>query len=213
MTKQEIIALIEREARAAGLDPACMVRIAQIESSLDPTRINRTIQRNGRASMAAGLYQIMPFHKVANVLDPLTNIRWAMNYAKQNHEHLRKNGVPIDCFWTYLAHQQGAGGAVKLWNKRNLRIDQLNAEERRNLLANVGANDFTTVAQFLQFWERKITKNVVGRAVAAMPEALQIGLSRATDYHLTAIMLAGAGVAAAACITKFVERKPLWSKA
>lgn len=210
MTKQEIIALIESEARAAGLDPACMVRIAQIESNFIPTAINR----NGKKpSLAAGLYQIMPFHNVPNVLDPLTNIRWAMRYAKQNHEYLRKNGVPVDCFWTYLAHQQGAGGAVSLWKKRNLRIDQLTAEERRNLLANVGANDFTTVAQFLQFWERKVTNNIVGRAVASLPDTLQISLARATDYQLTAILVAGLGVVASACITKFVERKPLWSKA
>lgn len=206
MTKQEIIALIESEARAAGLDPACMVRIAQIESGLNP-------QSRNPKSGAAGLYQIMPFHNVANVLDPLTNIRWAMRFTKQNHDYLRKNGVPVDCFWTYLAHQQGAGGALILWNKRNLRIDQLTEKERRNLLANVGANDFTTVAQFLQFWERKVTNNIVGRAVASLPDTLQISLARATDYQLTAILVAGLGVVASACITKFVERKPLWSKA
>jgi hypothetical protein len=194
MTRQEIIQLIQREAQAAQLDPACMVRIAEIESGFNPEARNK--------SGAAGVYQIMPFHKVDNVFDPLTNIRWAMNFTKQNHEYLRKNGVPISCFTTYLAHQQGADGAVTLWSVRGKRIDELTPKQRKNILANVGGNDFVTVDQFLTFWQRKIMKS----PLASLPDSFQIPLARVDSRALAGISAVLLGVATTYAITRFVEK-------
>lgn len=207
MTRAEIISLIQREAVAAQLDPTCMVRIAEIESSLDPNRINRTPQKNGKASMAAGLYQIMPFHKVQNVLDPVVNTRWAMNFTKRNHEHLRKNGVPVDCFTTYLAHQQGAGGAVKLWKaaQAGLRISDLDAETRRNIGANDGNNSFTTVEQFLRFWERKVMKS----PISTLPDSIQIPLARLDGRAVAGITAFTLSIGVTYAVTRFVEKTTL----
>lgn len=207
MTKQEIIALIRQEAIAAQLSPECMIRIAEIESSLDPTRVNRQIQKNGKASMAAGLYQIMPFHKVQNVLDPLVNTRWAMNYAKQNHEVLRKNNFPVTCFTTYLCHQQGSGGAVILLKaaREGNRIQDLSAQTQTNIGANDGNNTFTTVEQFLRFWERKITNS----PVSVLPEIVQIPLARLSGTAVAAITASVLGLAATYAVTRFVEKTTL----
>jgi hypothetical protein len=201
MTKQEIIALIYREAIAAQLDPACMVRIAEIESSLDPNRVNRS---GKKPSLAAGLYQIMPFHNVANVLDPLTNIRWAINFTKQNHEYLRKNSIPVNCFTTYLCHQQGAAGAVILWNaaKAGQRISDLTSKIQIAVRNNVGANDFSTVEQFLRFWERKINKS----PVSLLPDAAQIPLARVDAHVMAGATAAVLGIATTLLVTRFVEK-------
>lgn len=204
MTRQEVIALIQREAQAAQLEPSCMVRIAEIESSLDPTRVNRTIQKNGRASLAAGLYQIMPFHKVQNVLDPTVNARWAMNYAKQNHELLRKNNIPVTCFTTYLSHQQGGGGAVLLWKaaREGKRISDLSAQTRTNIGANDGNNAFTTVEQFLRFWERKVLKS----PISSLPDSLQIPLARVDSRAVAGIGAVLVGLGTVYAVTRFVEK-------
>lgn len=196
MTKQEIIALIYREAVAAQLDPACMVRIAELESGINPSARN--------PSGASGLYQIMPFHNVSNVFDPLTNIRWTINFTKRNHEHLRRNGIPVNCFTTYLAHQQGAGGAVLLWNaaKEGKRISEMTSRMQINVRNNVGANDFTTVEQFLRFWERKINKS----PVSLLPDAVQIPLSRMDRSLLAGATATLLGISAVVAVTHFVEK-------
>jgi len=196
MTKQEIIALIYRESIAAQLDPACMVRIAELESGVNPNARN--------PSGASGLYQIMPFHKVSNVFDPLTNIRWTMNFTKQNHDHLRRNGIPVNCFTTYLCHQQGAGGAVLLWNaaKEGKRISEMTSRMQINVRNNVGANDFTTVEQFLRFWERKINKS----PVSMLPDAAQIPLARVDANLMRGATAALLGIATTLLVTRFVEK-------
>lgn len=209
MTTDQIKALIVRESQAAQLDPACMLRIAEIESGFNPNAKNPLQKVPGKAQ-AQGLYQIMDFHNVPNAFEPLVNIRWTMDFTKRNHEFLRKNGVPVNCFTTYLAHQQGAAGAVLLWQNRGKRLSELSEKTRTAILKNVDKpQNFTTVEQFLTFWERKISKNAVSRVVSALPDSLQVFLSHATDYQLTAGMTALAAVGISAAITKFVERKPL----
>lgn len=200
MTRTEIIALIRQEATAAQLSPECMIRIAEIESNLNPNAVNQD-------SKAAGLYQIMPFHNVPNVLDPLVNTRWAMNYAKQNHEVLRKNNFPVTCFTTYLCHQQGSGGAVLLLKaaREGKRIQDLSAQTQANIGANDGNNSFTTVEQFLRFWERKITNS----PVSALPEIVQIPLARFSGTAVAAITATALGLAATYAITRFVEKTTL----
>jgi hypothetical protein len=154
MTTAAIIGIIESEAREAGLVTAWMVRIAEIESSLRPNAVNKQ-------SGASGLFQIMPFHKVKNVLDPVVNARWTMKFTKANHSHLRKHNVPVTLFTTYLAHQQGATGATMLLKaaENGVYIGDLPARIRRNIGANDADNAFKTVQQFLDFWERKVDRS------------------------------------------------------
>jgi Transglycosylase SLT domain len=149
-----IISIIETEARIAGLPPTWMVRIAEIESSLNPNAVNKL-------SGASGLYQIIPFHRVDNVLDPTVNTRWAMKFTKRNHLHLMSNSFPITCFTTYLAHQQGAGGAVAILRAAadGKFIRDLSPRLRRNIGANTAGNDFQTVQQFIDFWRSRLRMN------------------------------------------------------
>jgi hypothetical protein len=151
MTTAAIIGIIESEARIAGLPPAWMVRIAELESSLRPNAVNKE-------SGASGLYQIMPMHKVKNVLDPTVNARWTMQFTRGNHAHLRSSHIPITLFTTYLAHQQGATGASILMRAAasGQFIHELPARIRRNIGANDADNAFQTVKQFLDFWERRV---------------------------------------------------------
>jgi SLT domain-containing protein len=153
MTTAAIVSLIETEARIAGLEPTWMVRIAEIESSLNPNAVNKQ-------SGASGLYQIMPFHKVVNVLSAQVNVRWAMQFTKANHKHLRSNGVPVTLFTTYLAHQQGATGSVALLKAAadGKKIHELSSRLRKNIGANDASNAFKTVQQFLDFWEQRINR-------------------------------------------------------
>jgi soluble lytic murein transglycosylase-like protein len=167
MTTAQIIGIIETEARANGLEPAWMVRIAEIESALNPNAKN--------PSGASGLFQIMPFHKVQNVFDPLVNTRWAMQFTKKNQLHLRSNGFPITCFTTYLAHQQGATGAVALLRAAadGKRISDLSPRLIRNISANTGGNKFQTVREFLTFWETKINRSRISGTLPASGNAEQ----------------------------------------
>jgi soluble lytic murein transglycosylase-like protein len=130
-----------------------MVRIAEIESSLNPNAKN--------PSGASGLFQIMPFHEVKNVLDPEVNARWTMKFTKQNHKHLMSNGFPITCFTTYLAHQQGAGGAVAILRAAadGKRINELSPRLQRNIGANTGGNKLQTVQEFIIFWRTRLKMN------------------------------------------------------
>jgi hypothetical protein len=182
MNTAAIISLIESEARAAGLEPTWMVRIAEIESSLNPHAVNKQ-------SGASGLYQIMPFHNVTNVLNPLVNIRWAMQFTRSNHAHLRKHDVPVTCFTTYLAHQQGATGAVMLLKAAadGKLIHELSHRLRTNIGANDADNAFKTVQQFLDFWERRINKGL--KEVQSNPRTRTIGADGATLFiNPTSIM-------------------------
>ena len=112
MTRDEIIALIERAAAQYGLDPGMMVRKAQAESSLNPTAGNDK-------SSARGIYQFTnptwgQYGRGGAVTDPMANIDAGMRFTLDNIKALRSAGAPITAGTDYLAHFAGAKGAVNV---------------------------------------------------------------------------------------------------
>jgi hypothetical protein len=109
---EDIQDMIIRESERAGVDPKKMLTLAAIES-------------NGRAdahnpSGATGLFQFMPMNfksyglENGKAYNPVLNTRAAIKMVQQNARYLEKNGFEPNVGNLYLAHQQGAGGAVKL---------------------------------------------------------------------------------------------------
>lgn len=91
--------------------------------------------------------------------DPHANLQAAQQLAKDNAAHLRKNGIPITPANLYLAHQQGAGGAVEILKAaRDGR--EVSAGVRRNMNLNNGKGK--TPAQFAAMFAKKINDGMQG---------------------------------------------------
>jgi hypothetical protein len=108
----ELAQIIAEAARRYGQDPQTLARIAQIESSMNPSA------RNPRSS-AAGLFQFIDStagrYGLTNKLDPVAasdaTARLTRDNAAYLGERLGRQPTPAEL---YLAHQQGAGGAAKI---------------------------------------------------------------------------------------------------
>jgi hypothetical protein len=104
--------MIVEESIKAGVDPKMMLALAAIESGGKSNAHNK--------SGASGLFQFMPSNfksyglEDGKVYDPVLNTRAAIKMVKSNAKHLEKNGIEANTGNIYLAHQQGAGGAVNL---------------------------------------------------------------------------------------------------
>lgn len=107
-----IVYLIRETAQEHGLEPDHFVRMAEIESAFDPFAYHPV-------SQASGLFQFLPSTARQYKLDSVFNARANANAAAalwlDNARVLRKglgrNPSPGE---VYLAHQQGATGALKL---------------------------------------------------------------------------------------------------
>jgi hypothetical protein len=108
-----IDALIADYAARYGLDPATMQRIAYRESKHDPYARNKT-------SSAGGVYQFIDktwsqYGNGRDKFDPEANIDAGMRFTVANRDVLRKAlGRDPTGGELYLAHQQGAKGAIDL---------------------------------------------------------------------------------------------------
>jgi len=108
---QDLIDKIREQAQARGLDPEVAVRIAQVESSLDPSAKAKT-------SSAQGLFQVVDKTwkdfggKPGQKNNPDENIRVGLNILESNTKSL-KNALGRDPSPTelYAAHFLGAQGA------------------------------------------------------------------------------------------------------
>lgn len=112
MTPAEISALIRDRATAHGVDPDALVRIAQIESGLNPSARAST-------SSASGLFQIInptwqQYGGGGNVLDPAANADAGARFTRDNLKALTSAGVQVTPGSTYLAHFAGPQGAVNV---------------------------------------------------------------------------------------------------
>jgi hypothetical protein len=112
-SNQAMMVSVVREAAVShGLDPDDFLRMADIESGLDPYAYHP-------ASRASGLFQFLPAtarqYKLDNVFDARANANAAAALWLDNRRALRKGlGRSPTSGEMYLAHQQGAGGAIKL---------------------------------------------------------------------------------------------------
>lgn len=109
----DIQELIRRRAAAAGVDPSIAIKIAGIESSLNPNANRDT------SSQYKGLYQFGPdawsAHGKGDIFDPTSNTDAFLSLYKANSSALQNNlGRAPTPGEVYLAHQQGAAGATAL---------------------------------------------------------------------------------------------------
>jgi hypothetical protein len=107
-----IVSLVKDTAVRHGLDPDDFVRMAEIESGLDPDAYHPV-------SRASGLFQFLPDtarqYKLKAVFDPRANANAAAALWLNNTRFLRKRlGRKPTPGELYLAHQQGATGAINL---------------------------------------------------------------------------------------------------
>jgi hypothetical protein len=139
--------LVRDVAAARGIHPDDFVRIAEIESRLDPRAYNRL-------SKASGLFQLLPGtakqYKVADSFDARANAEAAARLLKHNAARLKKAlGREPTAWELYLAHQQGAGGAIKLLKNPDKKA--IEVVGRLPVLWNRGTEEMTA-KQFATMW-------------------------------------------------------------
>jgi hypothetical protein len=166
--------IIDR-AKAYGEDPDTALRIAKIESSLNPSA------KNPRSS-AGGLFQFIDgtwkdYGRGKSKFDPVANADAGIRLMQANRKYLaRKLGREPTAGELYMAHQQGAGGAGMILSNPDANAVQLLG--RKRVLLN-GGNETMTAGEFAQLWTKKIdgaqvhTGPVVGGVTppASMPNS------------------------------------------
>lgn len=148
MPPNKIGSLITQYAKTYGVDADSMIVRAQIESNFRPTARN--------ASGASGLWQFMPGTAkemgLADPFDPIESTDAAMRYELQNQKILESAGIPITAGTTYLAWQQGAGGAVKLLSNPDVPAEKIVG--RKAVIQN-GGRPGMSAKQFANMWISK----------------------------------------------------------
>jgi soluble lytic murein transglycosylase-like protein len=149
MAKAAVEDLIRRVSGELGADSDVMMRIAQVESALNPCAYNR--------SGATGLYQFLAGtarqYGLVDRFDATASTRAAIALMFDNARYLRKIlGHEASPALLYMAHQQGVGGVAKLL----LNVDRKAAElvGIAAVVQNGGRSDWTA-RQFLQHWIEK----------------------------------------------------------
>ncbi len=164
MTRDEIIELVAEIAHEMGLPVEYALKKCAVESDFKPAARN--------PSGAAGLFQIMPMHRVANVYDPEINTRWAMSYALKNAKMLEERGFQVTPVNLYLAHQQGPGGIRALLRgaDNEYALNELPDDIERNVRHNMppGAKNVRTCRDFLNGWEARFER------IQLPPRALEL---------------------------------------
>ncbi|MCF6368343.1 transglycosylase SLT domain-containing protein [Rhizobium halophilum] len=147
----EIRKIIVDAAIRNGEDPDTLVEIAGIESSFNPFAKNPN-------SSAGGLFQFIDSTAaqfgLRDKFDAAASSDAAARLQKTNRNYLRnKLGREPTPGELYLAHQQGAGGAVKLLSNPDARaVDVVGADAVR-----LNAGDASmTAAQFASRWTSKV---------------------------------------------------------
>jgi len=149
----EIKDLIRRQALASGLDPNVMIRIAQIESGLNPNAKNPN-------SSASGLFQFINStgrqYGLTNPFDAEQNTAAAMRFTSDNVGGLKRmlgrDPTPGEI---YLAHQQGLGGAKQLLANPDVPAARLVGEKAVTLNA---GNPGMSARDFVGLWGNKMNR-------------------------------------------------------
>lgn len=152
MLDKRILTTIAQVANEYGIDVNYMLTMAHIESNFNPKAFNK-------GSKASGLYQFIPStaraYGLTNPFDPLLAARAAARLTIANKSYIEKHNIPTTGPYLYLAHQQGCGGLVAIYNAA-YRNKALSSSLRRNIDCNGGKNK--TPAQFIEFWIQSYSK-------------------------------------------------------
>lgn len=145
-----LVASIRSIAAQEGIDPDFAVRVAEIESSLNP-------QAQNPNSSAGGLYQFIDDTWEGlgggDKTDPDLSARRFAELTRRNAGQLEEAlGRPPEAWEMYLAHQQGAEGARRLLTNPEARaVDVVGADAVR---LNGGRLDMTA-GEFAATWRTK----------------------------------------------------------
>lgn len=145
----EVNTAIEDAAKKHNVDPAILHRIAQLESGGNPRAKNK--------SGAAGLFQFMPGtaadYGLADPMDPIASADAGARLARDNQQYLRQRlGRDPTAGEIYLAHQQGASGALKLLRNPDARAVEVVGLER---VRQNGGTPNMSAREFAQMWTNK----------------------------------------------------------
>jgi len=147
----DIARLFSTKENEFGLPPGYLAKTAQVESGGNPNAQNPN-------SSAAGLFQfIKPTaqqYGLQNPMDPVASTDAAARLAADNKRALMQAlGREPTAGELYLAHQQGAGGAVKLLANADAPAEAVVGPEAFRLN---GGQPGMTAGQFAQKWTSKI---------------------------------------------------------
>jgi uncharacterized protein (TIGR02594 family) len=163
--EETVIVAVTSAARAAGVDPGTLLRIAEIESSGDPSA-------RSPGSKYMGLFQLSQEEFTANgggdIFNAADNARAAARKLKTESDRWRaKYGRAPTAFDIYMVHQQGWSGFKALTDKPNalawVAIRQFYSTDAvakaaiaGNCPAAWGDAIALTAAQFLGAWRGRI---------------------------------------------------------
>jgi hypothetical protein len=159
----DLSSIITDAAQRHNVSPELMLRIARIESGMNPNSANPN-------SSARGVYQFLTkpggswskYGQGANPLDPFANVDAGARYIKDNQAALRSKLGREPADWeTYFAHQQGAGGAPALLLNPNkpaaevLRAFYKDPNTARDAVRLNAGNPDAPAADFAALWKAK----------------------------------------------------------
>lgn len=130
---QETKDMITRVAAEKGIDPKHLLAMTQMESGGNANAVSST-GAAGLMQFTSGTAKEMGLN---NRFDPEANVRAGADLYLKNKQHLESKGEAATLDNLYLAHQQGAGGAVSLL-KASRGEGQLSDTVRKNMSVNVG---------------------------------------------------------------------------
>lgn len=174
MPKEDILRTIVSESKNSGVDPAFMLAMGHIESRFNPNAISST--------KATGLYQFttdtgkqygLLGDGFDNRKDPVANTKAAIALIKDNQRQLEKRGIPITPTMLYLAHQQGAGGAIEIYNAA-MKGTPISKAVQGNMQVNFKTTD-------PQRYLTKTAQEVMSRVNAYLPKLAN--LDEKADYE------------------------------
>jgi hypothetical protein len=148
---ENIRAILTEAAKRNGEDPATLMEIARIESNFDPNARNPN-------STAGGLLQFIDStarqYGLRDKFDASQSAEAGARLLSDNRRLLEgRLGRQVTAGELYLAHQQGAGGALKLLSNPNARAADLVGLQSVTL--NGGRADMTA-AEFASLWTSKV---------------------------------------------------------
>jgi hypothetical protein len=147
----DLSSIIREAAARHGLPPEVLLRIAQIESGMNPNAANPN-------SSARGVFQFIDstwkqYGQGQNVMDPAANVDAGARFIRDNANTLRNRlGREPQPWELYLAHQQGAGGATNLLSDPGRRA--ADAVGQAAIVQNAGNRSMTS-GDFANLWKAK----------------------------------------------------------
>lgn len=175
----DLASIIRSTAARYNVPPELMLRIAQIESGMNPAASNPS-------SSARGVYQFLTkpggswdtYGRGQNPLDPHANVDAGARYIKDNMDALRgKLGREPAPWEVYLTHQQGSGGGPALLQNPGRPAAEVlgafykNPNVARDAIALNGGNPDAPAQAFLDQWKAKYEGSAVPGANGGGPGA------------------------------------------